>query len=100
MENARGDFATHQATELERVNTFMAAAVAKGDLRLVAKFCELRAKLLGLIGPKVAVVAPAVAIDWDAVQQAVKSVEVDQIEERLAAASTPALEARLNGAKE
>jgi hypothetical protein len=104
MENARGDFAQHQATELARVDAFMAAAVVRGDLRLVAKFCELRCKILGLLKPKTVVqpVAPVPAEVWAAIQGAADAEPPDAIEARLAPdpeaearARIPVLEARL-----
>jgi hypothetical protein len=95
LEQAKGDFAEHQAQELARIDLFMAAAVARGDLKLAVKCAELRCKLLGLIGPKVAVVAPTVQIDWDAIANAAPVPDV--IEERLAQESIPPLEAKLNG---
>jgi hypothetical protein len=95
MEEAKATFAEHQAQELARVDTFMAMAVARNDLKLAVKCCELRCRLLGLLKPKVAVVVPPVP--WDEIQRAANAAVEDTIEERLAQASIPHLEARLNG---
>jgi hypothetical protein len=97
LEDAKADFAAHRATEIARVDMFMAAALARGDLKLAVKCAELRCKLLGLLGPKVAVVTPTVQIPWDEIAGAMKAVPPDVIEERLAEASIPHLEARLDG---
>jgi hypothetical protein len=95
LEQARGDFAEHQAQELARVDMLFGAALMRNDLRSAIRCAELRCRLLGLIGPKVAVVAQGVQLCWDAIQGAAEVPDV--IEERLAQESIPHLEAKLNG---
>jgi hypothetical protein len=81
----------------------LAMALARGELRTALKCAEHRCRLLGLIGPKVAVVQPVVKIDkatWDAIQGAADAgPPEDSVEERLARESIPALEAKLNGTR-
>jgi hypothetical protein len=106
VREAEATFAEHRANELARCDMYLAIATARGDLKMCAKFCELRARLLGILGPKTAIVQPMVKIDqaaWDAIQGAADDgPPEDTIEavlapdpEAEARARIPALEARL-----
>jgi hypothetical protein len=106
LREAEATFAEHRAQEIARCDMYLAAATARGDLKMCAKFCELRARLLGILGPKTAIVQPVVKIDkaaWDAIQGAADvGPPEDTIEAMLAPdpeaearAKIPVLEARL-----
>jgi hypothetical protein len=85
-----------QAEELARIAQVEAAAWQKGDLRQVLRCIELRLRMFRMIGPSV-VVQQSVQIPWDAIQAAAAQEPPDVIEDRLAEASIPHLEAKLNG---
>jgi hypothetical protein len=97
LESAQQSMAQRQAEELARLSLVEADAWAHGDRKSVLKVIETRLRMFRMIGPTT-VVQQTVQIAWDAIQGAADAGEPpDVIEERLAEASIPHLEARLNG---
>jgi hypothetical protein len=96
VDQANQTFAVRQGEELARIAQVEAAAWQKGDLRHVLRCIEMRLRMFKMVGPTT-VVQQTVQVNWDAIQAAAAQEPPDVIEERLAEASIPHLEAKLNG---